>query len=198
MQAEQEASDVSKDNAVSRESMTLQNATNSPLLRLPSELRNMIFAYVFDRAVLCSTSAKGTTPKGLYITTDGKGALSSCSQIHQETANLVNKYTMLNITFDRTMPPRELLPFVACPGSVAVDTLELDACFVTCLVMDSRSMFQRNDWQDKALVSKAFAGLGHIVVVQVVGQFPKGTKLVIVKFVRKIFDNQNLLVSFRS
>jgi len=71
------------------------NAANSPLLRLPAEIRNLIFAYVFDvtgyeleladhhyarRAVLSGS--------GAYLRTYVLRLLLVCRQVHAETALL--------------------------------------------------------------------------------------------------------------
>jgi hypothetical protein len=77
---------------------TLHNQTNSPLLRLPSELRNRVYEYALGGD--CEPFTIKASPIDFPMTLLDLPALSllrSCRQIYHETANL--PYTLIKSKF---------------------------------------------------------------------------------------------------
>ncbi|KAI4644832.1 uncharacterized protein J4E79_010967 [Alternaria viburni] len=90
--------DVVEDHDVN-DCITARNATKSPLLRLPAELRNLIYTYAFDNTTYTffkSNRDTEITPCNESLTEDSMSLLLVSRQIHAETAYLPYKL----ITFD--------------------------------------------------------------------------------------------------
>ena len=69
------------------------NSSASPLLKLPPELRNHIYSYVFQSAI-CYNSPDG---RRRCMVVDNLSLNQTCRQIHSETAGLLNKFTVLRL-----------------------------------------------------------------------------------------------------
>ncbi|KAH6639847.1 hypothetical protein C7974DRAFT_422354 [Boeremia exigua] len=182
-----------EDVTVSFESLSLRGRPGSPLLHLPGELRNDIFAYVFD----CATIS--TRPNGKHqLTKSGKGALHSCRQIYEETAHLKNSYTSLTIPSDQPLSLDglfQVVPESKCATLVTL-TLTLSAAI---LIWDGcmRLRLENKDWQDAQLVAETFARLRHVVIVVNNPKLKKATrKLALVPAMRRLFSKEDLVVSF--
>ena len=63
-----------------------RNATSSPLLRLPPEIRNMIYTLIIDVVTVVFTKAR--LGRGRHPIQDGLALLRVCRQIHAEAALL--------------------------------------------------------------------------------------------------------------
>ncbi|KAI4647686.1 hypothetical protein J4E93_004096 [Alternaria ventricosa] len=84
------------------------NATNSPLLRLPAELRNIVYGYVFEgnRYALGGYLFTGKRPEEgntlIWRTSRSNdiGLLLACRQLHAETALLPYKLGVFHFEFE--------------------------------------------------------------------------------------------------
>ncbi|KAI4917555.1 uncharacterized protein J4E92_008949 [Alternaria infectoria] len=78
------------------------NALNSPLLRLPAELRNAIFAYVFSSNVYVFDGASVYRDKTTSLTSfneNNLGVLVTSRQLHAETALLPYQLALFRFEF---------------------------------------------------------------------------------------------------
>ena len=78
-----------------------RNATSSPLLRLPPEIRNMIYTLIIDVVTVVFTKAR--LGRGRHPIQDGLALLRVCRQIHAEAALLpyaLNTFVFWTFTSD--------------------------------------------------------------------------------------------------
>ncbi len=110
---------------------TTTNASSFPLLRLPGELRNKIYGYVFDSATMRKPWESHQEPEQdqLRIITDGKGLHLSCRQVCKETAHLLKIYTILNIDCKELDSEEELCLNIDKLDCNSIDTLRLSSVF---------------------------------------------------------------------
>ncbi|KAF1928515.1 uncharacterized protein M421DRAFT_4987 [Didymella exigua CBS 183.55] len=71
------------------------NLLQSPLLRLPGELRNRIFALAFDTADLQQLWYENTPPRRVANT--GRPLSQTCTKVRKEIEHLHDSYTKLRI-----------------------------------------------------------------------------------------------------
>lgn len=81
------------------------NQLQSPLLRLPAELRNNIFAFALDTADLQPRYSRGDVT--LQIVNLGRCLSQTCTQIRKETEHLHDSFTRLRFLYGS--PSRELI-----------------------------------------------------------------------------------------
>jgi hypothetical protein len=75
----------------------LKNQNNSPLLRLPAELRNAIYAYAFDHATAIYYTAAKYECYDLGVRHDGNGLPLACRQLHREAQPYVGTHQHLTV-----------------------------------------------------------------------------------------------------
>lgn len=118
----------------------LRNEVPSPLLRLPSNVRDIIYAYSFDQASYRAEAFE--TPSNTYLchtTNDPQGPSQACSQLRSEIHDLMNTFSTVQMfgarTFTSIMTMKsEIYPLGtdcrACPTPHVYDkvtTLEISA-----------------------------------------------------------------------
>ncbi|CAN9136076.1 unnamed protein product [Alternaria alternata] len=98
--------------------------TQSPLLRLPAELRNQIFALVLRHSqidLFVSPTAKGTNMRASHPTrTNCIGLLHACRQTHVETALLLYELNVFTIRASHCM---HLVAFLARRTATQIDVM---------------------------------------------------------------------------
>ncbi|KAG9204534.1 hypothetical protein G6514_000993 [Epicoccum nigrum] len=73
------------------EAITKSNQENSPLLRLPAEIRNQIYAYVCDTLTV-------DKPEGYEYLRSGSNMHLVCRQIKDEATNMVKQYFIVQFS----------------------------------------------------------------------------------------------------
>jgi hypothetical protein len=109
------------------------NQINSPLLRLPAELRNKVYAYVFESASLhppCPFHHHNERIKELSI-------LLACRQLYHETTRFKDTFT--NLTVYCTHDPELLLKIIKPEQCAALRSISVSERMVFHIYLTSKS-----------------------------------------------------------
>lgn len=121
--------------------LSLLNQKNSPLLRLPAELRNWIYSLVFDSVVQVvpwpyQTQAISCCP---HSYAGPAASLLTCRQIYVEASGVLLRSWVFNVTHITTC--NEALTTLGIERCNAIDSISLNDCVM-------RKMIERNWWRD--------------------------------------------------
>lgn len=88
-----------------------RNQIGSPFLRLPAEIRNMIYRFALDKA---NVSIVGDMPlEKLHCELSDTSLLQTCRQIRNESQSFVNTFTTLLLAGQDHWHPTEMLNTLA-------------------------------------------------------------------------------------
>ncbi|KAH5287573.1 hypothetical protein HBI70_021740 [Parastagonospora nodorum] len=139
------------------DAITARNALTSPLLRLPAELRSMIWNYsITDKVYIVSTKRSIFEPSGQYVRLrplspppGWVGLLRASRQIHSETANLPLPLNSFHISSPEHL---ECLSHTLARSRIPITKLRLDV----------KPRFEL--WRDRFLLPKI---LPHLKLLEV-------------------------------
>ncbi|OSS43440.1 hypothetical protein B5807_11810 [Epicoccum nigrum] len=105
------------------ERITKRNQEESPLLRLPPDLRNKVYTYAFDHATVLNAtgfrpgSSKGYRSPFTRIYEDSSRLRLVCRQLFYETSPFIDSYTYLSVrTLEHSRDPGDLDYIVSIAG----------------------------------------------------------------------------------
>lgn len=110
---------------------TLRNQTDSPFLRLPPNIRNIIYSHVFASATVDAEHNPSGSISRHVVVREGAPALLVCRQMNREAARFQYSHTTLTVPDTVYFP--ELVYIVQTSFSSAVYTLNLTLGMVSDL-----------------------------------------------------------------
>ncbi|KAJ4347405.1 hypothetical protein N0V95_005454 [Ascochyta clinopodiicola] len=169
--------------------ITLKNQTDSPLLRLPAELRNSIYTLVCDTVAV----AKNVRPPVFRITGSGAALQFTCRQIRSEASLCATDPTTLR-----------MLRY-AYPGLIetkrcgTLHTIEMDDWSYSMIKYtadrDHASAGLRWHWADREMVLATFPSVRRVVLLEGV-EWAYGIRGAALELLRAVFGKPELEVVF--
>ena len=147
-----------------RTQSTQRNHRRSPLLRLPAELRNMVYTYAFMSATLNTIVALSRTDSPVYsITFDGVSLHSACRHLRDETYSYHHRITALLLP-DDLVRLQDLVRLVGERRCRELGVLTMSVTFVDALLRTKYARWPTQRWHLLDLVQLALPQVARIVI----------------------------------